>query len=137
MYKLEFPPDQTNYQGNWGSTVVQTPLDGGPPRTRLDIQGAVYTLTIQWTCVNTDQFDALQAFYRTAVQRGSQPFLIDLAIETAEPQEYTVVIQDQTWNLISTEGTSFVVGCILLVLQNPNFDSTGDVQMIAGIASNQ
>lgn len=132
MHKLKFPPDQLNYQINWGNTVVQTNVAGGPPRTRADVVGAPYAATVQWTCTDLTKYDALQAFYRYTTQRGALPFLIDLQIESVELEEYTCVVQQNTWNIVSTDGNSWVVGCVLIVNQNPN-DNDTDLQLVATI----
>lgn len=129
LFKLAIPPDTNAYTVKPGTTVVQTQLDGGAPRTRADFDGAAEIVTVQWT-VGKDGFEYLRAFYRTATGKGALPFTADLQIEAGAADTYTCYFQQDSFQLASVSGLTYVITATLLVLPNPD-DAIADQQALA------
>jgi hypothetical protein len=116
---LSLQPESDGYGVVEGNTNVAVQLDGGAPRIRADQQGAAKTLTVQWT-LNPSQFDFLMAFYRKAINNGSDPFYMQLVgIDNAELTPYQVQIIPASFTPIKSQsGLAYIVGARLYVLPN-------------------
>ncbi len=123
--KLMLPPDQAQYAAAPAATSVSTKLDGGASRFRADQLGAAFELIVQWT-MSAENFDYLIAFYRTAINYGADPFLIDLLLDSGDMQEYTAHFMPETFGLTGQMGETFVVGAKLEVVPNPDYAAGDD-----------
>ena len=129
MYTLGIPVDRQGYTVDEGDTNVAIQLDGGGPRIRADQQGAVKTAHCQWT-VDSDDYDYLEAFYRTATDCGASPFNISLVgIDSQTPGTYVAWFVPKTKRLVSQSGLTYVVAADLWVVPNP-VDPNADLQLI-------
>lgn len=129
--KLGIIPDASGYRVDYGNTVVVTPLVGGPPRIRADYDDTVAIINLQWTIQSAD-FDALMAFYRTATDKGANPFLMDLILDSSSLTEYTVQFVEKTFKLTQQFGLTFVVNASVYVSPLPP-DSINDQLLYSGI----
>ena len=116
--KLWLRPVRDDYNVTPGNTVVSTQLDGGASRQRKDQAGATAIVPVSWILGPAD-YDYIQAFYRTAIDEGSLPFLLDLLWEKSTPIEYTVQIVPSTFQLTKQEGLAYFVSATLEVFPNP------------------
>jgi hypothetical protein len=89
MTKLLVVPTIANFSAQFGENAINTKLDGGASRFRLDKIGAAHEVQVQF--VLTDQgFNYLMAFYRTEIDYGSLPFTIDMkGVDAAALTTYT------------------------------------------------
>jgi hypothetical protein len=87
MRKLALAPAQDGYAIRYAEESMYAALNGGPGAFRRDFIGGVARLAVSWT-VGGIETDYLLAFYRTASAHASEPFLIDLALDSYDLQEY-------------------------------------------------
>lgn len=127
--KLYLKPVRDNYAGVWGSTTKSTQLDGGAGRYRKDQMYATTLITVNWI-IEGDDYDYLQAFYRTALDMGSLPFLMDLIMDSQGLLEYTVNIVDGSWQLTQQIGLAYYMQAQLEVVPLP-VDVSSDMALIA------
>lgn len=118
MDTLFLLPDSDGYALKSGKEVVVNQLDGGAPRIRLDQLNTVGICTVRWT-VGQNDYNYLQAFYRTTTLKGSKPFLMDLIFDNAAATEYTVQFVEQTFQLASQIGLQYTVAASLYVTPAP------------------
>lgn len=112
--KIALPVDNNSYNVNFGNNVLSTALEGGASRFRKDLIGATHLGSVQWT-TDVAGYRYLMAFWRTSLDYGSLPMIIDLVIDDAEVAEYTARIVPGTFGLKSQSGLEYVVGCQLEV----------------------
>jgi hypothetical protein len=130
--KLTLPPDQAQYAAKQYPTSVSTKLDGGASRFRADELGAAFLLDVQWT-MSAANFLYLNAFYRTAVNNGADPFQIDLLIDDGIMRTYTAHFLPGTYGLIQQEGETFTVSAQIEVIPDPTY-SAGDAALLGIVA---
>jgi hypothetical protein len=108
LSKIKLPIDKEGYSVQYGSNVLRTELEGGAGRYRLDKIGATHLVNVQF---RTDRagYDYFKAFYRTTINYGADPFIIDLVIDTDEVDEYTARIVPGSLSLKEQSGLSYVV----------------------------
>jgi hypothetical protein len=126
LYKCLVPPERSGYAINFGSGTVTNQLDGGLGRYRADQLGASSRVNVQWS-VGINDYNYLQALFR---QFKSGAFLIDLILDHATADEYTVFIVPDSWQLNSNIGITFIVQATLEVQPLP-VDTIGDLEILA------
>lgn len=114
MAKLLFRPTRDGYSAQRGQEVLAVQLDGGASRFRRDILNAPFRVTTSWQC-NPEQYNYLNAFYRTATEHGSSPFEIDLFLDNADYVEYTAKFIPASFKLDSQSGLTYYVSAELEV----------------------
>lgn len=129
LFKCIVPPERSGYAATPGIETIATALDGGLGRYRADQLGASAQVTVQWT-VGRNDYNYLMAFYRTAINRGSSPFLIDLILDSADALEYTANLVPGSLNLNSQSGLTYVVQATLEVQPLP-LDVASDAIILA------
>lgn len=87
MRKLAVIPSQSGYAAELGDETLRAQLEGGPSRTRRGFIGAVAAVNATWNLPQSG-YNYLMAFYRTGTAKGSEPFLVDLILDTANVLEY-------------------------------------------------
>ena len=127
MPVMPIPPDQESYAFQQYPTSVSTRLDGGASRFRNDLLGAAFELDVQWT-VDANDFLYLNAFYRTAINNGADPFSIDLLLDDGQMRTYTAHFLPGTYGLREQKGKTFVVGGKIEVIPDPSY-SAGDATL--------
>ena len=80
MDRLRLTPDSDGYSDVEGTDVLRTALDGGVGRYRRDKIGSSKIVNVVWT-LNRVQYQYWRAFFHTALQNGSLPFLCPLVSE--------------------------------------------------------
>jgi hypothetical protein len=114
MLKLLLKPDQNSYQVKEDKTVVSTQLDGGASRVRRDLLNAAMEVECQFT-LSPYEYQYFRAFYNQ-VNKGSDPFLIDLLVDSHELVEYVAIFKPGSWRLSKVRGLSFEVKIQLEVI---------------------
>lgn len=107
MAKLLIPPSQDGYTAADGWEVASVQLDGGAPRTRRDVLGAVARVAVTWV-VGPGEYRYLRAFYRSTYN-GALPFTIDLLLDEAILTEYEAKFIPGTFRLAAQRGWSYTV----------------------------
>ena len=129
LYTLGLPVDRQGFSVEEGDTNVAIQLNGGAPRVRADQLGAVKTVHCQWI-LNQNDYDYLEAFYRTATNFGANPFNISLiGIDSSTAAIYVAWFVPQTKRLVSQSGLTYVISADLWVLPN-RIDSNDDLQLL-------
>jgi hypothetical protein len=112
MRKLALVPTQSDYSAQYGQDALSTALAGGPSRTRLDFVGSVAVVNVTWT-VPPNGYSYLQAFHRSATQNETEPFLIDLILDSAMLTEYQAKFVVTSFRLAGVEGLTYSVSAQL------------------------
>lgn len=115
MYKLQLSPDSATYTVTDGNEVAYTNLDGGAGRYRRDVLNSSSIVTCQWT-LNRDDYQYMRAFYRSGVESGSLPFLIDLVLDMPYQQEFEVYFIPNSMKLVEQSGYMYKVAANLEVI---------------------
>lgn len=122
LKKFLIQPDSANYTATDGRETLETKLDGGSSRRRLDVLNASYTVTASWTFTRA-KFTYFRGFYKATTQRGSLPFLIDLQIDTGEElTEHQVSFVAGSVRTSQISGHMFKVDAQLEVMPNASQD---------------
>jgi hypothetical protein len=127
MRKLLVVPEQAGYSVNFGNEVLSAELDGGPSRTRRGFIGAVASVPVAWS-LPMGQAEYLLAFFRTATEVGSEPFLVDLIIDHAALSEYTAKFEPGSFKIGSVKGLQTSFSARLQV--KPNVPDTANDNLI-------
>lgn len=114
MVKFAIPPDQSGYSVKDGLEVVATQLEGGAPKIRRDILGAVSRVNVTWI-VDVDGYRYVKAFYKAITQSGALPFLIDLILDKPGLTEHTAYFVPDSIKLSQQRGNSYTVNAELYV----------------------
>ena len=108
MRKFPFLPTSASYAVDYGAEAFAVKLDGGLSRYRRDIIGSSKLVEASWQ-FGPGEFQYFEAFYRTATEFGSEPFLLDLIIDEAIPVERTCNFVPGTKRLDSQSGLTYIV----------------------------
>lgn len=128
MLKLLLRPDEQSYTVDEASVALQTDVKGGPNRYRRDVLNQTIKVTVQFT-VNPEEYQYLRSFYNV-VNKGVDPFMIDLLVETSELRTHIANIVPGTWRLSKVVGFSFTVRFTLDV--QPNDEGIDYASVVAG-----
>jgi hypothetical protein len=127
--KLDLRVDQEGYSVTFPTALVQAQLDGGRPRTRLDILGQCYKVSVQWTRgpLGYKYLKQIQRYVELGTPSaggGGAYFTIDLIIEHEFIEEYTATFVPETFNLNNQSGDLYVVQADLWVLPKTGVDAS-------------
>lgn len=112
--KFTIPPDNSSYSVTDGKEVISVALDGGASKYRRDIIGASSIVDVQWVC-DRDEFHYIRAFYRSLLGKGSEPFSIDLILDSALPAPHKAYFIPGSMVLTGQKGLSYYVSARLEV----------------------
>lgn len=116
MDKLLLIPDADGYSADEAKEIVYAAVDGGAGRARRDIIGASKLVHVTWT-MNPVQYEYWRAFFVTATERGSLPFLCDLVSEYGGgPAEHTCQFIPGSVKAPMQQGRTFVQEATLEVI---------------------
>ena len=137
LYKMIIPPDQNSYSFNDGIEVLSASLDGGASRFRKDILNANLKLNVQWTLDRTG-YNFIRVFYKTMLQSGSLPFLMDLYVDDPFTlSEHECHFMPGTIGLKSQAGESFIVGATIEVKPIDQSQTNIDVASLYALFGDQ
>lgn len=131
--KLDLAPESTRFSAACGSAILRAAVAGGRSRGRLDQLGAPFTVNCQWQCT-VGEFAYLGAFYRSLINHGSEPFLIDLPIGYAMPAEQEAKFLPGSFNLSSISGATHFCSASLEV-KAPVRNAVEDAALVAARAA--
>jgi len=113
--KCPFSPAQAGYSAGFQDGVLSVVLDGGPPRARLDVQGAPMPVSATWVLTGSE-YDVFQGFLRVWARTGGSPVEMDLILDTSSLETYQVMFEPKSFRLVSKQGGVLTVSGTLLVL---------------------
>lgn len=87
LTKFAFLPESAGYSVEDPNEVIAIKLDGGASRYRRDKLGSTSKVSVRWT-FDREGYRYFRAFYRSLLERGSSPFLIDLVLDVEDPVEH-------------------------------------------------
>lgn len=128
--KLDLRVDQGGYSVTFPTALAQAQLDGGAPRTRLDILNQWVTVGVQWTT------GPLGYKYLKQIQRyveigdgagnggGGAQFTIDLIIDHDYIEEYTATFVPGSFVLTNQTGDLYIITAQLWVQPKVGVDAT-------------
>lgn len=121
MRKLRLIPQQSSYSVEDGTDVIRTELDGGAGRYRRDVVGSASRATVAWNLTQAE-YAYMRAFYRTATQYGSEPFLMDMVLNSPDLTEHKAFFFPGSLKLNSIKGLTYSVSAEVEVV--PNVEDT-------------
>lgn len=109
-----FCPLQASYAPSMTDGVIATELDGGAPRTRLDILGGPHNVQATWV-LRRDKFNIWLAYWRQWERSGGVYYEMDLLIDSGDLERYqaTFVPGSTSW---TENGDVFTISAGLWVL---------------------
>lgn len=115
-----FCPLQATYSVALNDGVIATELDGGAPRTRLDIMGRPRVVQATWV-LRKEDFDLWLAYWRQWERSGGMYYEMDMIIDSGDPERYqaTFVPGSTSWG--SKNGSVFTITASLWVLPLPKY----------------
>lgn len=109
LTKFVYIPDSSGYSvQDAAADVIAIQLDGGASRYRRDRIGSNSTVSVRWT-FDPDEYRYFRAFYRFLTEKGAQPFLIDLVLDTQFPQEHVAHFVPGSVRLQEQRGHAYFV----------------------------
>lgn len=108
--------------------VLSVQLDGGAGRYRADIDGGSTTVAASWV-LDAIQYQYLWAFFRSSINRGADPFLIDLDVEGLGYGEQTAHFVPGSLQLTGKQGEIYMVSARLEVMA-PDGDTDFDASIV-------
>lgn len=118
MLTLLIEPDENGYSVTEDAAALRTEIKGGQNRYRRDVLNQTMTVSVQFSLNPTD-FQYLRAFYNVT-NKGTDAFIANLLIETADLREYICNVKPGTWKLNKVDGNLYVVRMTLEVQPNDN-----------------
>lgn len=116
MVKLLLNPDQDSYRLKEPKVVIHSEVPGGPGRYRIDVLEPDLRLDCKFT-LSPNLYQYFRAFYNFQ-SAGTQPFEMDLVLETAALRTHTVRFLPGGWSLSKVTGQRYEVRCRFEVERN-------------------
>ncbi|RZS80657.1 hypothetical protein [Pigmentiphaga kullae] len=113
--KCPYQPIQAGYGAVFQDGTISVPLEGGPPRTRLDVSGSAVQVSATWM-LTEGQYTVFQGFLRVWARSGGSPIDIDLVLDTAQAETYQAMFEPKSFRLVSKQGGVFTMTGSLWVL---------------------
>lgn len=131
MSKLLLVPENSSYAVSKDAEIISTKLDGGASRRRKDILQGSFNVNVTWI-LNAEEYDYLEAFWRTTIDHGSLPFEIDLILDYKDMYEYTAYFVEGSKKLTGQRGLAYFVSAQLEVT-SPIYEdeATDDAAVVA------
>ena len=107
MEKLKIRPDSASYFVDYGEENLYANLDGGRSRVRKKVVNSNSLVNCQMT-LSHQSYLYLMAFYRTATNKGSLPFKMDLIID-GQLDERTCIFIPNSMKLNAQMGLTYIV----------------------------
>lgn len=121
---LPFAPVSDSYGFIPAYNVVETKLDGGASRKRVDIIGGAHTINALWI-LRASQYTQFMGFIRDEAAQGTSPFLVDLVSDVGIVMPHICQCTGGLPRLQQQLGEAFWVAGTLEVTPTPTFTGTG------------
>jgi hypothetical protein len=129
MAQFLIRPNKSGYSHQQASEALTADVEGGMPRVRRDVVGAVFLVNVSWV-FDAEQYDYACAFKRTATDHQSLPFDIELILDSAAVAVYEAKFVPGSWQLTGQSGLAYMVSAQLWVTAPINPDEATDDQTI-------
>lgn len=126
MYKFTIPPDAAGYSIEDPAEVVAIKLDGGASRYRRDRTGSTSKITVKWS-FDREEYRYFRGFLNQLVNKGADPFLIDLVLDLPDPLEHKAYFVPGTVRLTEQRGHYYGVTAELEAYPT-NVDAGGEAE---------
>jgi hypothetical protein len=133
-YRIQLEVNDEGY--SWQSPAAEVrhvALDGGPSRTRSDLDGATFQANVAWLC-SFDDSQYLYAVYRTTTVRGTEAVLVNLALDAppggALIKAYVAHFIPGSFRIEEKDGTNYLITAVLEVTPSAD-DPDGDAAVVA------
>jgi hypothetical protein len=130
MYKFSIPPDAAGYTTEDSAEVIAIKLDGGASRYRRDKTGSTSKVSVKWS-FDREEYRYFRGFFNQLVQKGADPFLIDLVLDLPDPLEHRAYFVPGTVRLTEQRGHYYGVTAELEVYHTDT--NTSDEAEFAGL----
>lgn len=126
--KLALDIDETQYSVKPGNEVEEVRVEAGTAWRRKDFAGAPNQVALRLV-MRAFAYNYFMAFWRTTLDRGLKPFLIDLIIDDAGMAEYQAVFVADSVGFSRSGDAHFVTGT-LEVKRRPD-ETVNDSSIVA------
>lgn len=120
---LGYSPVSDSYGFIPAYNVIETKLDGGASRKRMDIIGGVHTINAQWI-LRPSEYTKFMGFMRDEAAQGTSPFLVDLVSDVGIVMPHICRCVGGLPRLSQQRGEAFWVTGTLEVTPTPTFTGT-------------
>lgn len=121
LMKLTLTPDQDGYNLEAPLSALVNKLAGGGSRLRRDLLNAPMKANVTWT-LDEAQYNYIRTFHRF-LDDGSQPFLMDLLVDTSTLTEHECRFIPGSFKLSTVKGGVRKVVAALEVIPIPSDDA--------------
>lgn len=121
---LTYAPVRDGYQFTPGYGIIETKLDGGQSRRRLDVAAFSHTIQANWVLRSIEYTDFM-GFFRSDLKQGTLDFLVNLVSDIGTLTLHRARCVGGLPHLTQNQGDGYSVAAVLEVDQNPTF--TGNI----------
>lgn len=89
--KFDITLSQEEYSVGDPDSVIMSRVSSGPARTRRDMINAAMPVAVG-AYLDADEYDYWCSFYRTIIEEGALPFIMDLKVDSSVIEEHEVKI---------------------------------------------
>jgi len=108
MNKLMLVPESSSYKVDFNDGNISVKLSGGRSRVRKQSIHNSNRVDVSFA-LTTDEYRYLMAFYRSVINRGALPFLMDIITETSGLVTHKVTMLPNSFKLSSQKGHTYYV----------------------------
>ena len=114
MYRLGVCPLQSGYSVRRGNGVITSQPQRGPSRRRVGFKNMPHMANVSWN-LNPTQFEYLVAFWEWHSLYPNNKFIVPLAIDARDSQEYECLFDFESGFSSNVEGRFTSVSLVLEV----------------------
>lgn len=126
---LTYAPVRDGYQFTPGYGIIETKLDGGQSRRRLDVAAFSHNIQANWVLRSIEYTDFM-GFFRSTLKQGTLDFLVNLVSDIGTLTLHRARCVGGLPHLTQNQGDGYSVAAVLEVDQNPTFTGIIDYTYI-------
>jgi hypothetical protein len=137
---LTYQPIRDGYSATMSYPVIETKLEAGQSRRRLDHLFAPHTVNLNWILTSPTDYNRFMGFFNTTIHNGTDTFFLDLLTNIGIPTKHRVRVSGDLPKLTQQRGLAYWVSGTLEVELNPtyttNFLYSGTLKAIGKTLTN-
>lgn len=118
---IPYTPIRDGYSSIPTYPIVETMLEGGKTRKRLNPLFATHEVTVNWKLVNPVDYTNFMGFFRTTLKEATEYFLMDLVTDIGWLTTHRCKTKSGMPKLTQVNGNCFYATAILEVDVNPTY----------------
>jgi hypothetical protein len=118
---LTYKPIRDGYSATMSYPVIETKLEAGQSRRRLDHLFAPHTVNLNWILTSPTDYNRFMGFFNTTIHNGTDTFFLDLLTNIGVPTKHRVRVAGDLPKLTQQKGLAYWVSGTLEVELNPTY----------------